>query len=179
MGTAKHVGRIGHWRSRWEFGMSAQRHADDGVDRRAVLVVMATVVPVSTVAPEVRLGVKRVYGTDVDGALIMGGTTGPTPDDAYIEVCQEPVHRADSSGPGHRVRRGDDARGVVAHHAGSCASSGSRWGPRLWGFGGPAWPDAPWWKLSGLFDLTIDQSVQAGVADLEDAMAEHPATTIW
>ena len=29
------------------------------------------------------------------------------------------------------------------------------------------------WKLSGLFDLTLDQSVQAGVADLEDAMAAH------
>jgi predicted esterase len=28
-------------------------------------------------------------------------------------------------------------------------------------------------KLSGLFDLTIDQSVQAGVADLETAMATH------
>ncbi len=30
------------------------------------------------------------------------------------------------------------------------------------------------WKLSGLFDLTADQSLQAGVADLEDAMATHP-----
>ena len=29
------------------------------------------------------------------------------------------------------------------------------------------------WKLSGLFDLTFDQSLQAGVADLEEAMAEH------
>ena len=37
-----------------------------------------------------------------------------------------------------------------------------------------AWPDEPLWKLSGLFDLTFDQSVQAGVADLEEAMAEHP-----
>ena len=40
------------------------------------------------------------------------------------------------------------------------------------GPGGSAWPDEPWWKLSGLFDLTIDQSVQAGVADLETAMAD-------
>jgi hypothetical protein len=29
------------------------------------------------------------------------------------------------------------------------------------------------WKLSGLFDLTFDQSVQAGVADLEQAMAKN------
>ncbi len=34
--------------------------------------------------------------------------------------------------------------------------------PHLFGPGGPAWPDEPWWKLSGLFDLTIDQSMQAG-----------------
>jgi predicted esterase len=47
-------------------------------------------------------------------------------------------------------------------------------GPQsVWGPGGPGWPDEPWWKLSGLFDLTIDQSIQAGVADLEKSMAEH------
>ena len=45
--------------------------------------------------------------------------------------------------------------------------------PSICGPGGPAWPDEPWWKLSGLFDLTFDQSVQAGVADLETAMAAH------
>ena len=104
----------------------------------------------------------------------MGGTTVPTPDDVYVEVCQEPVHRADSSGPGHRLRRGDDARGVVAPHRALPPRSGSRSGPRSSGGpGGPAWPDEPWWKLSGLFDLTFDQSVQAGVADLEQAMAAH------
>ena len=47
--------------------------------------------------------------------------------------------------------------------------------PSIWGPGGPAWPAEPWWKLSGLFDLTFDQSVRAGVADLEDAMAKHPS----
>ena len=41
-------------------------------------------------------------------ALIMGGTTIPTPDDLGRN-CQEPVHRADTSGPGHRLLRGDDA----------------------------------------------------------------------
>jgi len=45
--------------------------------------------------------------------------------------------------------------------------------PSLFGPGGPAWPDEPWWKLSGLFDLTIDQSLQAGVADLETAMTKY------
>ena len=45
--------------------------------------------------------------------------------------------------------------------------------PELWGPGGPGWPDEPLWKLSGLFDLTADQSLQAGVANLEAAMAAN------
>ena len=55
---------------------------------------MATVVPVSTASAS---------SSDVPPpdktALILGGTTIPTPDDFYVDVCQEPVHRADSSGP--------------------------------------------------------------------------------
>lgn len=43
----------------------------------------------------------------------------------------------------------------------------------IWGPGGPGWPDEPWWKLSGFFDLTADRSLQGGVADLEAAMAEN------
>ena len=31
----------------------------------------------------------------------------------------------------------------------------------------------PLWKLSGLFYRTFDQSIRAGVADLETAMAKH------
>jgi hypothetical protein len=50
--------------------------------------------------------------------------------------------------------------------------------PRLGTLGGPAWPDEPLWKLSGLFDLTGDQSVEAGAAALEaaidTALAAHP-----
>jgi hypothetical protein len=45
--------------------------------------------------------------------------------------------------------------------------------PRIWGPGGAGWPNEPWWKLTGLFDLTTDQSIQAGVADLEAAMTAH------
>ncbi len=45
--------------------------------------------------------------------------------------------------------------------------------PSIFGPGGAAWPDEPWWKLSGLFELTYDQSIQAGVADLEAAMADY------
>ena len=48
-------------------------------------------------------------------------------------------------------------------------------GPReIWGPGGPGWPDEPWWRLTGLFDHTIDQSLRGGVADLEHAMANQP-----
>lgn len=45
--------------------------------------------------------------------------------------------------------------------------------PSFFGPGGAVWPDEPWWKLSGLFDMTADQSTQAGVAALQAAMAAH------
>jgi len=32
----------------------------------------------------------------------------------------------------------------------------------------------PWWNLTGLFDLTLNQSIPQGVTDLEQAIAEHP-----
>ncbi|UXA09967.1 PE-PPE domain-containing protein [Mycobacterium sp. SMC-8] len=44
---------------------------------------------------------------------------------------------------------------------------------RLFGPGGPAWPDEPWWKLSGLFDLTANQSLQKGADSLEAAIAAN------
>ena len=71
---------------------------------------------------------RAVYAIHDTTALIMGGTTGPTPDEPHRRGCQEPVHRADPSGPGHRVRRGDDTRGVVAHHRALPPRSGSRSG---------------------------------------------------
>ncbi|MFG1935268.1 PE-PPE domain-containing protein [Mycobacterium sp. NPDC048908] len=45
--------------------------------------------------------------------------------------------------------------------------------PELFGFGGPAW-DVPWWKLPGLFDLTLNQSILQGVSDLQQAIAAQP-----
>jgi hypothetical protein len=45
--------------------------------------------------------------------------------------------------------------------------------PRLGRLDGPGWPDEPWWKLSGLFDLTAGQSLREGAADLDAAIAEH------
>ena len=58
---------------------------------------------------------------------------------------------------------------VVAHRRGfsPCRARWHRGSPEIFGPGGPAWPDVPWWNLTGLFDLTLDQSIQDGVTDLE------------
>src|SRR4029077_15272702 len=42
--------------------------------------------------------------------------------------------------------------------------------PSVWGPGGAGWPDVPLWKLSGLFDLQLDQSIEQGLVNLEVAM---------
>ena len=109
----------------------------------------------------------------------MGGTSIPTPDDAYVEVVMNqfiaPTHPGQTSS--HvAVTTPEEVWPIT----GLIRLVGLALGPRsIWGPGGPAWPDEPWWKLSGLFDLTIDQSVQAGVADLEAGDGRSTATTIW
>jgi hypothetical protein len=170
MGTAKHIGRVGALAVALGVGnfraAAARVTVSIGV---ATVVVAATVVPapVSTVSPTVALSADST-------ALILGGTSGPTPDDVYIEIVKNqyiaPTH------PGQDI----DYVPVTAPMelwplTGVARLIGLAVGdPRLFSPGGPAWPDEPLWKLSGLFDLTADQSVQAGVADLEAAMAEHP-----
>jgi hypothetical protein len=136
--------------------------------RTAVLVVMATLVfaVASTVSPAVKLSADST-------ALIMGGTAVPTPDPAYIETVKN--HYIAPTHPGqdiHYVAVTTPEEFWPITGIGRLAASvvGA---PSIWGPGGPAWPDEPWWKLSGLFDLTIDQSIQAGVADLETAMAAN------
>ncbi len=134
----------------------------------AVLVVMATVAPVSTASAS---------SSDVPPpdktALILGGTTVPTPDNAYIDAVRN--HFVAPTHPGQEI----NYVAVTTPEEGWPLTGLIRlvWlalgPPSVWGPGGPAWPNEPWWKLSGLFDLTYDQSTQAGVADLEQAMAEH------
>lgn len=130
------------------------------------LMVTLVLVAVPTVSPKVRLAADRT-------ALILGGTSGPTPDDTYIDIVASqfiaPTH------PGQDV----DYVAVTTPEelwpvTGLLRLVGFALGDRrLFGPGGMAWPDEPLWKLSGLFDLTADRSVEQGAADLEDAVAEH------
>jgi hypothetical protein len=106
-------------------------------------------------------------------ALIMGGTSVSTPDNAYIGIVMNhfiaPTHAGQTITP-VAVTTPEEFWPVT----GIVRLGGSVFGsPGIWGPGSSAWPDEPWWKLSGLFDLTIDRSVRAGVADLEQAMAKN------
>ncbi len=169
MGTTKHIGRIGALAVAPGI-RNVRRNATRmtvsiGV---AVQVVMATVVLalVSTLSPAVRLSADST-------ALIMGGTSVPTPDDAYIELVKN--HYIAPTHPGQdlnyvAVTTPEEFWPITGLGRLAASVVGA---PSIWGPGGPGWPDEPWWKLSGLFDLTIDQSIQAGVADLEQAMDAH------
>src|SRR6185312_12643675 len=133
----------------------------------AILVVTATVVstPIPTVSPGVKLSADST-------ALILGGSSVPTPDDYYIETVKS--HLLAPTHPGQNINYvAVTAPMEVWPLTGIGRLVWLALGPpSIWGPGGPGWPDEPWWKLSGLFDLTIDQSVRAGVADLETAMAD-------
>jgi hypothetical protein len=134
----------------------------------AVLSVMAAVVLVttSTVSPAVKLSADST-------ALFVCGTGCPTFHDADIEIIMNqfitPTHPRQTITP-VAVTTPAEAWPLtgVLRLLGLAVGD-----PRLFGPGGAGWPDEPWWKLSGLFDLTGDQSIQAGVADLEAAMAAH------
>ena len=173
MGNAKHISRVGAPTAALRVGnvraVATRLTVSIGA---AAVVVMATVVPATTASAST-LGCKP---TDVTCALILGGTGGPTPDDAYIATVRNqfiaPTHPTQ---PGQEI--GYDAVTTPEELwplTGVARLLGLALGPpELFGLGGIAWPDEPLWKLSGLFDLTADQSVQAGAADLEDAIAEH------
>src|SRR5829696_5920219 len=164
MSNAKHIGHVGALAV--ALGVGNVRRAATRMTvsiGAAVLVVTATAVP-APVSPAVKLSADST-------ALIVCATTCPTPDDFVVESVKNqfiaPTH------PGQDI----EYVAVTTPEefwpiTGLVRLVGLAFGdPRLFGPGGPAWPDEPWWKLSGLFDLTPDQSLQAGVADLEAAMA--------
>ncbi|WP_020104994.1 PE-PPE domain-containing protein [Nocardia sp. 348MFTsu5.1] len=131
----------------------------------ATLVAMAAVLPVSAASADESPADRT--------ALILGGTTIPTPDAAYVDVVMnqyiEPTHPNENIRP---VAVTTPQELWPATGVGRLA--GLALGPSsLWGLGGPGWPDEPWWKLSGLFDLTANQSVQVGAADLDAAIARN------
>ncbi|WP_020104993.1 PE-PPE domain-containing protein [Nocardia sp. 348MFTsu5.1] len=134
----------------------------------AVLVVMATVLPLSPASASASSDVSLPGKT----ALIMGGTTVPTPDAALIDAAMnqfiEPTHPHQNIKP-VAVTAPQEAWPLTGFLRLVLFSLG----PPIFGFDGPAWPDEPLWKLSGLFDLTFDRSVEQGVSDLEAAMAEN------
>ena len=169
MGNAKHIGRVGALAV--ALGIRNVRRTATRMTVSigvAALVVMATVVPVpvSTVSPAVKLSADST-------ALIVCGTTCPTLDDADIEIIMNqfitPTHPGQTITP-VAVTTPEEVWPITGLFRLLGFAVGD---PSLFGPGGPAWPDEPWWKLSGLFDLTADQSIQAGVADLEAAMAAH------
>ncbi len=134
----------------------------------SVLVVMATAVPASATSAS---------PTDVPAsdriALILGGTTAPTLTDttvsAFMDNIITPAHPGETITP-ITVTSPEE----FWPFTGLLRLAGLAFGdPTFFGPGGDAWPDQPWWKLTGLFDLTFDQSVRAGVTDLDAAMAEH------
>jgi len=133
----------------------------------AVLVAMATVVPASASASS--LDVSSRDRT----ALIMGGTSIPTWSDADVKVIMNqfiaPTHPRETIEP-VAVTTPEEGWPIT----GLIRLIGRALGPRsIFGPGGAGWPDEPWWKLSGLFDLDYEHSIQAGVADLETAMAKY------
>lgn len=149
MGTAKHTGRIG-------------------------AVTLGVGIAVAT-APGVAMA-EAADSADTT-ALIMGASGIPTWNDADVEVIMNqfitPTHPGQTIDPVAVTTPEELWPGGLLVGPLVCLAicPGSVFGPGH--SGGTAWMDAPWWKLLGVFDRTFDQSVQAGVADLEDAMAEH------
>ena len=103
-------------------------------------------------------------------ALVLGGTTVPTPDSAYIDAVRN--HFIGPTHPGETI----EYIAVTAPMEFWPITGVGRlvWfviGPQsVWGPGGAGWPDVPLWKLSGLFDLQFDQSIEQGLVNLEVAM---------
>ena len=99
--------------------------------------------------------------------MILGGTTVPTPDQAYLDAVRD--HHVGPTHPDETI----EYVAVTAPMTTWPVTGIGRiiWlvtGPQsIWGLSGPAWPDEPLWKLSGFFDPTWDQSVRGGVTDLE------------
>lgn len=106
-------------------------------------------------------------------ALIVCGTGCPTIDDANMELLVDqfiaPTHPGQAITP-VAVTTPEEFWPVTGLLRIIASVTGD---PRLFGPGGPVWPDVPVWKLSGLFERTADQSLEAGAEALMEAIAAH------
>lgn len=149
MGTARHIGRVGAL--------------------AVALGVMAASAPASTpavstpVSPNVRLAADST-------ALIVCGLGCPTPDAYFVDSMMNqfvtPTHPGQTLTP-VGVTGPTDSFPILGILRLVVTLTGD---PKVVS---NLWPDEPWWKLTGFFDLTSDQSVAAGVTALEAAMAAH------
>jgi hypothetical protein len=150
MGNAKHIGRVGAL--------------------AVALGVMAT-----SVSAAMASAADEPPPPKKSTALILCGTTCPTPDDYFVDTAMnqyiKPSHPGQTITP-VKVTTPEELWPATGALRLLELALGP---PKLGGLDGPAWPDEPLWKLSGLFDMTANQSLQAGAADLEDAIAENPS----
>lgn len=171
VGTANHIGRIGAMAVAMGVGrfrpVATRMTVSIGV-AAVVLTAAAVSVPVPTVSPAVKLSADST-------ALLLCGISCPKWNDAHVEVIMDqfitPIH------PGRTITPiAVTAPGEAWPITGLFRLLEFAFGdPSIGRPGGDGWPDEPWWKLSGLVDITGNQSIEAGVADLEEAMAGHPS----
>lgn len=166
MSTANHIGRIGALAIALGIGNFRSTATRVAVSIGAAALVATGAAAPLPVSPAVKLS------ADSTALLVCGGAC-PKFDDASVDIVMNqfitPTHPGETITPVAVTTPSEywPLTGVLR-------LVGLAFGdPRLTGLGGPSWPDEPWWKLSGLFDLTENQSQQVGVADLETAMTEH------
>lgn len=119
-------------------------------------------------------GSECLYVPPPKTALVLGGTTIPTPDQFYLDAVRDnfvgPLNPGDTityvpvTTP-MELWPFTGAGRVVWFFLGP---------PEIFGPGGSAWPDESVLKLSGLFDLTFDQSVAQGVTNLDQEISDRP-----
>ncbi|ANI39039.1 PE family protein [Mycolicibacterium vaccae 95051] len=130
-----------------------------------LVLTAGTLTPVQSETPAMNLSADTT-------ALIVCGTTCPTPDDITIDIVKNqyiaPTHPGDIDYV--PVTTPEEFWPITGIFRLLGLALGD---PRLFGLGGPAWPDEPWWKLTGLFDLTANRSLQKGADSLEAAVAAN------
>ncbi|MDT5243087.1 MAG: hypothetical protein QOD36_463, partial [Mycobacterium sp.] len=135
MGIAKHIGRVGALAAALGVGNIRRTATRMTVSIGVAAVVMAAVAPIpdSTVSPAVKLSADST-------ALILCGTTCPTPDKYWVESVMNqfitPTHPGQTITP-VAVTTPEEAWPITGIFRLVGLVVGD---PRLFGLGGPAWP---------------------------------------